>query len=162
MEDSISEPLLKRLLKIVIAYQIVALLVLVGWNFITFDKPDWFIMGVPQMILEWSLVGAVAGALFRLSHYPRLSAAEKSELYIWVLAKPFVGVALGAVIYFLAVGGVLVLNGKSEVQHNELLSALGFLAAFSDKFAFSMLSRISIFESSQRKSENKSGNEHDD
>ncbi len=143
MADSISEPLLKRLLVIVVAYQVVGLLVLSAWVYVTFGKNDWTLMGVPQLVLEWSLVGAIAGALFRLSSYPRLSEPEKAELYLWILAKPFVGVALGAVIYFLAVGGVLVLNGKAEVQHMELLSALAFLAAFSDKFAFSMLSRIS-------------------
>lgn len=161
MEDSISEPLLKRLLTIVIAYQIAALLVLGAWIYITFNQDDWTLMGVPQIILEWALVGAIAGALFRLSSYPRLSTSEKAELYIWILAKPFVGVALGAVIYFLAVGGVLVLNGKPEVHHMELLSALAFLAAFSDKFAFSMLRRISLFEKDQSKSKNKSGSDHD-
>lgn len=153
MADSISEPLLKRLLVIVVAYQVVGLLVLSAWVYVTFGKNDWTLMGVPQLVLEWSLVGAIAGALFRLSSYPRLSEPEKAELYLWILAKPFVGVALGAVIYFLAVGGVLVLNGKAEVQHMELLSALAFLAAFSDKFAFSMLSRISPVGANKRSSE---------
>lgn len=143
-EELLSEHLLKRLLKLLVAYQLVALLILALWSYLTFNKGDWTVMGVPQMVLEWSLIGAVAGALFRLSSYPRLSATERAELYLWVLAKPFVGLALGAIIYFLAVGGVLVLSGKPDVERRELLAALGFLAAFSDKFALSVLSRLSI------------------
>jgi hypothetical protein len=103
------------------------------------------------MILEWALIGAVAGSLYRLSTYPRLSPIERAELYLWVLAKPFVGVALGAVIYFLSVGGVLVLNGEAKVVHKELLAALAFFAAFSDKFAFSVLDRLASYGQVSRK-----------
>jgi len=145
MDDVLTEATLRRLLKILITYQVVALIVLGVWTYLTFNREDWTLVGVPQMVLEWSLIGAVGGGLYRLSSYPRLSVTEKAELYLWVLAKPFVGVALGAVIYFLAVGGVLVLNGEAKVQHSELLAALGFFAAFSDKFAFAVLDRLSVF-----------------
>jgi hypothetical protein len=100
---------------------------------------------MPKWSLNGPLVGAIAGSLYRLSSYPNLSAAERAALYLWVVAKPFVGVAMGAVIYFLAVGGVLVLSGKPDVTQRELLAALGFFAAFSDKFAFAVLSRLSSF-----------------
>ena len=158
MGDLLTGSTLHRLLKVLVAYQVVAIAIIAIWSYVTFDKPDWTIIGVPQMVLEWSLIGAVAGSLYRLSSYPRLSQVEKAELYLWVLAKPFVGVALGAVIYFLAIGGVLVLNGEAKVAHRELLAALGFLAAFSDKFAFSALDKLSSF--GQRKSERRSASAH--
>jgi hypothetical protein len=142
--DLLGEALLKRLLVIVIIYQIVALALIGTWSVFTFNKPDWIVLWVPQSVLEWSLIGAVAGALYRLSSYPRLTAQEKASLYLWVVAKPFVGTALGGIIYFLAVGGVLVLKGDSHIDHPELLSAIGFFAAFSDRFALSVLDRLSF------------------
>ena len=145
MDDVLTDATLGRILKLLVAYQIVALVLIAGWTYVTFDKDDWTLIGVPQVILEWALIGAVAGSLYRLSTYPRLSSMERAELYLWVLAKPFVGVALGAVIYFLSVGGVLVLNGEAKVVHKELLSALAFFAAFSDKFAFSVLDRLASY-----------------
>ncbi|MBI2358870.1 MAG: hypothetical protein HYV04_08190 [Deltaproteobacteria bacterium] len=142
--DVLSEELLKRLLKIVIAYQIVALVVLATWVYVTWNKSDWMLIGVPQLVLEWALLGSVAGALFRLASYPKLSAEEKAQLYIWVLTKPFVGTTLGGVIYFLAAGGVLVLNGNPKIEHDHLLAAVAFLAAFSDRVAFGILARLSL------------------
>jgi hypothetical protein len=151
MDDVLTDATLGKILKLLVAYQVVALVLIAGWTYVTFDKDDWTLIGVPQMILEWALIGAVAGSLYRLSTYPRLSPIERAELYLWVLAKPFVGVALGAVIYFLSVGGVLVLNGEAKVVHKELLAALAFFAAFSDKFAFSVLDRLASYGQVSRK-----------
>jgi hypothetical protein len=142
--DILGETLLKRLLIVVFVYQFVAITVVGAWSWATWNESDWTVIGVPQMILEWSLIGAIAGALYRLSSYPKLTAQEKGVLYIWVLAKPFVGTALGGVIYFAAVGGVLMLKADAEIGHYEILSALGFLAAFSDRFALSVLDRLSL------------------
>jgi hypothetical protein len=150
VEESLNEPLLKRLLILVVVYQLVALGILGLWSYLTWNEADWLVIGVPQLVLEWSLLGAVAGALFRLSSYPNLSASEKAELYLWVLAKPFVGIAFGGVIYFLAVGGVLVLTENAELNRRELLAALGFLASFSDKFALSALGRLSLSSEKQK------------
>jgi hypothetical protein len=146
MSDELNDTLLKRLLKVLVAYQLVSLLILGIWVWRTFNHDDWTVMGVPQIVLEWSLIGAIAGALFRLSSYPRLSATDKAQLYLWVIAKPFVGVAFGGVVYFVAVGGVLVLQGSADVDHPQLLAALGFLAAFSDRFGLSVLERLSLSE----------------
>ena len=151
MDDVLTDATLGKILKLLLAYQVVALVLIAGWTYVTFDKDDWTLIGVPQMILEWALIGAVAGSLYRLSTYPRLSPIERAELYLWVLAKPFVGVALGAVIYFLSVGGLLVLNGEAKVVHKELLAALAFVAAFSDKFAFSVLDRLASYGQVSRK-----------
>jgi hypothetical protein len=151
MDDVLTDATLGKILKLLLAYQVVALVLIAGWTYVTFDKDDWTLIGVPQMILEWALIGAVAGSLYRLSTYPRLSPIERAELYLWVLAKPFVGVALGAVIYFLSVGGLLVLNGEAKVVHKELLAALAFFAAFSDKFAFSVLDRLASYGQVSRK-----------
>ena len=141
--DPLSDTLLKRLLTILIAYQLAAIGLIGAWVYTTWNASDWTVMYVPQNILEWSLIGAVAGALFRLSNYPRLTAPQRASLYLWIVTKPFVGTALGGVVYFLAVGGVLVLNGTAKIEHIEILSAIAFFAAFSDRFALSMLNRLS-------------------
>jgi hypothetical protein len=141
--NPLSDKLLKTLLAIVIVYQVVAIAIIVAWSVVTWNQPGWTVLFVPQFVLEWSLIGAVAGALFRLASYPRLTAQEKATLFLWVLAKPFVGTAFGGVVYFLAVGGVLILQGNPTIAHPELMAAIGFVAGFSDRFAFSAMDRLS-------------------
>jgi hypothetical protein len=150
--DLLSDALLKRLLKILIAYQLAAISLIGAWVYTTWNADDWTILAVPQNILEWSLIGAIAGALFRLSNYPRLTTPQRASLHLWIVTKPFVSTALGGVVYFLAVGGVLVLNGTPNIEHNEILSAIAFFAAFSDRFALSMLNRLSTRPSEEESS----------
>jgi hypothetical protein len=116
---------------------------------VTWNDSDWTLLGVPQVVLEWSLIGAIAGAQFRLSSYLKLTIEERASLYIWLIAKPFVGTAFGGVIYFTAVGGMLILKGDPKIDHEEILAALGFLAAFSDRFALSTLDRLSLSSGSK-------------
>jgi hypothetical protein len=142
--DILGESLLKRLLFIVAAYQLAALALIAVWSVQTWNGSDWKVIWVPQAVLEWSLIGAVAGALYKLSNYPKLTDQEKARLYLWVLAKPFVSTALGSIVYFIAVGGVLTLKGNADIDHPELLSAMAFFAAFSDRFALSVLDRLSF------------------
>jgi len=140
--DILSEKLLKRLLFIVVIYQATALTGIASWVVATWGKDEWIVIWIPQSILEWSLIGAVAGALYRLSSYPKLSEQEKATLYLWVLAKPFVSTAFGCVIYLVGVGGVLMLKGDPAITHREMLAAIAFFAAFSDRFALSVLDRL--------------------
>jgi hypothetical protein len=142
--DSIlSERLLKRLLFILVVFQATALLAITDWVVATWGKEEWVVLWIPQSILQWSLIGAIAGALYRLSSYPRLSEQEKATLYLWILAKPFVSTAFGCVVYLLAIGGVLMLfKGNSARTNMEMLAAVSFFAAFSDRFALSVLDRL--------------------
>jgi hypothetical protein len=142
--DILGETLLKRLVIILAIYQVTALAVIITWAVVTWNKPDWTIVLVPQFILEWSGVGAVAGALYRLSSYPKLTEQEKAHLYLWVLSKPFVSTALGIIVYFLTIGGLLSLKGDIQINHPELLAAIAFVAAFSDRFALSVLDKLSF------------------
>jgi hypothetical protein len=139
----LSEKLLKRLLFILAVFQATALMAITDWVVATWKTEEWVVLGIPQSILQWSLIGAIAGALYRLSSYPKLSGQEKATLYLWVLAKPFVSTAFGCVVYLLAVGGVLMmLKGDAATTHKEILAALSFFAAFSDRFALSVLDRL--------------------
>ena len=134
-DDFLSDKALKRLLGIVILYQIAGLFIVAISTFITFGKDDWIILWVPQSVLEWSLIGAIGGVLSRLSSYPHLSKDEKAELFLWSIVKPFLGTAWGGVIYFLASAGVLVLKGNAAIDNIQFLCAIAFIAAFSDKFS---------------------------
>jgi hypothetical protein len=58
------------------------------------------------------------------------------------LAKPFVSTAFGCVVYLLAVGGVLMMLKGDAATTKEILAALSFFAAFSDRFALSVLDRL--------------------
>jgi phosphate/sulfate permease len=154
---------LKQLVSLLAGFQAIALLGIADWVVATWNNPEWVILWIPQSILQWSLIGAIAGALYRLSSFPRLSAREKATLYLWIIAKPFVSTAFGCVVYLMVVGGVLMLlkgdlapnqtstqeNHKAENHkekerlHRELLAAVAFFAAFSDRFALSALNRLS-------------------
>ncbi len=50
MNTSLNEELLKRLLRITIAYQIIGLLIITIWVVITFNKSSWILIGVPQSV----------------------------------------------------------------------------------------------------------------
>jgi hypothetical protein len=149
----LSDKLLKRLVSILAGFQATALLTIADWVVATWGQKEWVILWIPQSILQWSLIGAIAGALYRLSSFPNLSSQEKATLYLWVIAKPFVSTAFGCVVYMMVVGGVLMLlkgdfappleNDKGkEMLHKELLAAVAFFAAFSDRFALSALNRL--------------------
>jgi hypothetical protein len=142
--EILDEKLLKRLLFIVVIYQAAALTGIAVWIVATWHQDEWIVIWIPQSIMQWSLIGAIAGALYRLSSYPKLSEQEKATLYLWVIAKPFVSTAFGCVIYLLGVGGVLMLKGSPEIAHREMLAAIAFFAAFSDRFALSVLARLSL------------------
>lgn len=145
-DDILNDKLLKRLLGLIVLYQVVALLLVGGWTYYTFNKEEWTILWVPQSVLSWSLLGAVGGVLHRLASYPRLSSAERAELYLWSIVKPFLGTAFGGIIYFLTSAGVLVLKSDATITNTQLLCAIAFVAAFSDRFSLGVIEKITKTE----------------
>lgn len=125
---------------IAIAYVVVLILIVGLGSYLLWDWPDGdpLIMYVPATILVWAFIGGVIGVLYQLA----FSERPRTRLLTWLVAKPAVGLAMGAIVYFLAVSGELILNGKTTVTNIEFLCVLAFLGGFSDRYSIDLLNKI--------------------
>lgn len=137
----------KKLFWITIGY-VGALLIIMGvLTYLLWNKGNYTIAWVPVAILEWSFLGGMVAVLYRLA-YPR--NIPRISLYTWVIAKPIIGLVMGAVIYFVALGGgrlvganLLDKNGQIADLNTILwLNALAFIGGFSDRFSIDLINRI--------------------
>ncbi len=111
--------------------------------------PNIFIAYVPISIWEWAFIGGMIGVLYRLA-YQRNTAGFR--LYTWIIAKPVIGTAMGAVVYFLAMAGAVLVGGRLPTEQGELtkevaasiywLNALAFIGGFSDRFSIDLINRF--------------------
>jgi peptidoglycan/LPS O-acetylase OafA/YrhL len=128
----------KSLVWIAAGYSMVLLLIMGGVAYYLWDKPDPQIWYVPVPILMWAFIGGMVGVLYQLAFGQGLNP----RFYTWLVAKPVVGLVMGAIVYFLAVGGELTLNGKTQIENIQILSVLAFLGGFSDRYSVGLLDRI--------------------
>ena len=128
----------KRMVWVAAIYSAVLLSMIAGVAYLVWDRPDPRIMYVPVPILVWALVAGMVSVLYQLAFRKR----QTSRFYTWLIAKPVVGMVMGAIVYFLAVSGELALNGKAEIQNIEFLNVLAFLGGFSDRYSIDLLDRI--------------------
>jgi hypothetical protein len=113
-------------------------------SFVVWNKPDYFIMYVPVPILEWAFVGSMVAVIYRLS-YRKIIWNGSIGLYTWVIAKPMIGLFMGALVYFLALGGGKLLGAPSEALKGEQvywLCVVAFIGGFSDELSLGLIKRI--------------------
>jgi peptidoglycan/LPS O-acetylase OafA/YrhL len=128
----------KKLMWVAATYEVFLLSIIAGVAYFVWDRPDPRIMYVPVPILVWAFLGGMVGVLYHLA----FRKTQVSRFYTWLVAKPVVGMIMGAIVYFLAVSGELALNGKTEIQNIELLNVLAFFGGFSDRYSVDLLDRI--------------------
>jgi hypothetical protein len=134
----------KRYFWLTILYVLILLLTLVGVSFIIWNKPDYFIMYVPVPILEWAFVGSMVGVLFRLAYRKKVWTSAIG-LYTWVIAKPIIGLFMGALVYFLALAGGKLLGAPSDALKGEQvywLCIVAFIGGFSDELSIGLVKKI--------------------
>ena len=119
-------------------YSLVLLLILGAVAYITWGKPDPQLWYVPVPILMWAFVGGMVGVLYQIAFKKDLNP----RFYTWLVSKPIVGMIMGAIVYFLAVGGELTLNGNTEIANIQVLCVLAFLGGFSDRYSIGLLEKI--------------------
>jgi len=132
----------KKLLILAILFDIVLLLIMGSLTYVVWGKPDYIIMYVPVPILQWSFAGGMIAVLYRLA-YQRNTPGIR--LYIWAVAKPIIGLFMGALVYFIALGGGLLLSAQlkdQQLQNIHWLNALAFIGGFSDQFSIGLISRL--------------------
>ena len=127
---------------IVFFYSLSLLIILGLLSYILWDRADPMIMYVPVPILQWAFVGGMVNVLYRLA-FDRSALPEGDVLYSWIIAKPVVGIVMGALVYFLAVSGELALNGQTQINNIEFLNILAFIGGYSDRFSLDLLDKIS-------------------
>ena len=120
------------------------LLTLVIISIVVWNKPDYYIMYVPVPILEWAFVGSMVAVIYRLA-YRKKVWTSRIGLYTWVIAKPIIGLFMGALVYFLALGGGKLLGAPSDALQGERvywLSVVAFIGGFSDELSIGLVKRI--------------------
>ncbi len=140
--ESTSSRLTTHMFWVALVYQLCAIGGLAITSYLVWNKAEIRIMFVPLAVWQWSFLGAVSGVLYRISVHPGSEPQEKRDLYMWAIARPFIGTALGGVIYFLAASGMLALSGKADIQNIQLLCGISFLTAFSDGFSQRLLDKV--------------------
>ncbi len=117
------------------------LAVMSGLTYILWNKPVFTIAYVPVDVIEWGFIGGIIAILYRIS-YKQEDANSTLNFPSWLIAKPIIGMVMGALVYFLAVSGQLFLNGKPEIAHTEFLNVLAFFGGFSDTLSLNLLNKL--------------------
>jgi hypothetical protein len=100
------------------------------------------IMFVPVPILQWAFAGAMISVLYRLAYRIDIKAVGL-ELYTWVVAKPLIGLFMGALVYFVALAVAKLLDGPPEALQNALwLNVVAFVGGFSDELSIGLIKRF--------------------
>ncbi len=137
----------KKLFWVTIVY-VAALLIIMGLlSYLLWDTKPFTIAWVPVAVLQWSFLGGMVAVLYRLAYRRNTPGIE---LYTWVVAKPIIGLVMGAVIYFVALGGGRLVGADLLTPNGELkdfntllwLNALAFIGGFSDRFTVDLINRI--------------------
>ncbi len=114
---------------------------------------DLFVMWVPIAILQWAFTGAMVSVLYRLAYRTKIHAVDL-ELCTWIIAKPFIGLFMGACVYFLALAGAKLLAQapqpspagipqQPDVLRDALwLNVIAFVGGFSDELSIGLITRF--------------------
>lgn len=143
----------RKLCRITIICACALIATLAAVSALIWNKPDFVIAYVPVPILEWAFIGGMVGVLTRLA-YQRNTLCW--QLCGWIIAKPVIGLFMGAVIYFLVAAGAIAIgkpiisgsDGRPYQLSNILwLNALAFIGGYSDRLSLGLINRvISLFQ----------------
>jgi hypothetical protein len=99
------------------------------------------IFGVPLSVIMWGAAGSLAAILYRF--YTEQGRIRFASEFRWLIARPIIGIIMGAVVYLAVISGLALLgattssnNGTIPAQESriEVYWVIAFLAGFSDKF----------------------------
>ena len=95
------------------------------------------VIGIPTSVLIWASIGSLAAILYRF--YARQPGRMRKE-YRWLIARPIIGIIMGALMYLAVLAGYIVIGTSSgqlpplDTTHPEIFWIVAFLGGFSDKF----------------------------
>jgi hypothetical protein len=100
------------------------------------------IIGVPLSVILWGAAGSLGAILYRF--YTEQGRIRFAAEFRWLVARPVIGIIMGAVVYLALASGLMLLvpDGAARVEtantawagRKEAFWIIAFLAGFSDKF----------------------------
>lgn len=101
------------------------------------------IFNVPLAVVVWGAAGSLAAILYRL--YTVQGRIRFASEFRWLIARPIIGIIMGAVVYLAIKSGLILLGAANDGQtpaaegvlqagRIEVYSVIAFLAGFSDRF----------------------------
>lgn len=109
------------------------------------DFAKTLILGVPLAVIVWGAAGSLAAILYRF--YTQTTRVRWEREFRWLLARPLIGIIMGAAVYVALVAGLFAFGtvGTSlepANQRPELFWLVAFLAGFSDKFYIGIINLL--------------------
>jgi len=135
------------ILEITFLYVVLTIAVIIVTTMKLFNQFSFDVAWVPIWVLEWGFLGGMVAVIYRLS-YQRKRFVNLPQLGTWVIAKPLIGIVMGALVYLLAVSGQLYLNSgvqgaSGTISNNpQLFCAIAFIAAFSDRWSIDLIEKF--------------------
>jgi hypothetical protein len=99
------------------------------------------ILGVPRSVIIWGAAGSLAAILYRF--YTEQGRIRFAAEFRWLIARPIIGIIMGAVVYLALKSGMILVTAQESAQATvmagfeprmEAFWIIAFLAGFSDKF----------------------------
>jgi hypothetical protein len=125
--------------KCAIAIMFLFIALLLAFAVLTGNNPGLLntkVFGVPLAVMLWGAAGSLAAILYRF--YTEQGQIRFSAEFRWLIARPIIGIIMGAVVYLAIVSGLVLVSSNSGASENiarpEALWIVAFLAGFSDKF----------------------------
>lgn len=126
---------IKRMIFTVIVSSIFYLSIIGILAYLAFTQVEFNVLGVPGLVLAWGCLGGVTVILFR--HRSMMEKKWPFDLrWLWIAVRPLLGMVMGAFVFLGVVSGLLLFGTSSTqgVPQIQILSALAFVAGFSDRF----------------------------
>ncbi len=121
-----------------IAVMLLYVAVLIGSALITNKNPALLtaeVFGVPLSVILWGAAGSLAAILYRF--YTEQGLIRFAAEFRWLIARPMIGIIMGAVVYLALISGMILVSEDSSGAVERRMAAfwiISFLAGFSDKF----------------------------
>lgn len=105
------------------------------------------IVGIPASVIIWSALGSLANMLYK--YYKGSYISGVGNGLKWVLARPIVGVLMGAVVYLVMVTGLLLVGANAKPQV-ELFWLFAFIGGFSDTIFEGVVQKVGLLTVEQK------------
>ena len=109
-------------------------------------------VGVPGLVLFWAAAGSLAAILYRF--YTEKGRIRFSSEVRWLIARPIIGIIMGAVVYLALQSGFILMGQpssnadaasttvKAQIINQQLSYVIAFLSGFSDKFYLGVINLL--------------------
>jgi hypothetical protein len=129
----------KQVLALVVCYVGILLVMLCILSWLVWNRGNLILMFVPVAIWEWSFAGGMVAVIYRLAS-PRFAKPAGLQLYAWAVGRPITGLFFGAIVYFVALAGVKLVDADPDNLKDALwLNVIAFFGGFKEELSIRAL-----------------------